>query len=303
MILLYHNIIPDNSPLERYCVGQALLQSVFERQIKWLIEHYKIVSLTEYLASPCYPKRDGLKRIAITFDDGFDIAFQCIYPFIVRNAIPVTIFITTGHLERGNLLWFSYLKALCFENQYKFLEVNQATFWLNTLEQKIHGWNNLRAYAREDGDPVGFCRKLSERYPIDATVSSTYQGMTYEQIKLAVNSGLFELDAHTIIHPYLTGLSKKEQEQEIIGSKRALYALTGQPVRYFAYPGGEYDQTTLEIVNQGGYEGAFAIIPQKLGYPLFEIERIGIYSQSFLKFKLKILGVSSFARRFGLKVG
>jgi len=303
MVLLYHSIVPDNSPVERFCVGQALTQSAFERQIMWLVDHYKIVSLAEYLASSFYPKSDGLKRIAITFDDGFDVTFRCIYPFVVKNSIPITIFVTTGHLERGNLLWFSYLKALCFENQYEFLEVDQSTFWLNTIEQKIHAWNSLRMYARENGDPVEFCRILSDSYPIDAVVSSMYGGMTYEQIKFAVNSDLFDLGAHTVNHPYLTNLSKEEQEREIIGGTSALYALTGQPVRYFAYPGGEYDQTTLEIVNQGGYEGAFAVIPQKMGNPLFEMERIGVYSQSLLKFQLKVWGVADFARRLGLKVG
>ena len=302
MILVYHSIAPDNSPPVRLCVGQALSQSVFERQIGWLAEHYQIVSLSEYMASYKSPKFREQKKFAVTFDDGFNETFQCVYPFVVKKNIPVTIFITTGHLEHGNLLWFSYLKALCFENQYKFLEVNQTMFRLNTIEQKIHAWNSLRMYARENGKPVEFCRILSDRYPIDVAASSTYKGMTHEQVRLAANSGLFGLGAHTINHPYLTNLSKEEQEREIIGSNSALYAITGQPVRYFAYPGGEYDQTTLEIVKQY-YESAFAIIPQKMDAPLFEIERIGIYSQSFLKFQLKILGVADFARRLGLKVG
>ena len=49
MILLYHSVIPDDSPVERLCVGQALPQSVFEHHIRWLAKRYTIISLADCL--------------------------------------------------------------------------------------------------------------------------------------------------------------------------------------------------------------------------------------------------------------
>lgn len=129
MILLYHSVIPDNSHPERLCVGQALPQSSFERQVRWLKNYCSVVSLAEYMASIQQPEFKQCKPVAITFDDGFDMTFRCVSPFLIEMNIPATFFVTTGHLEYGELLWFSYLKALCFEHQYKSVGVDRSVFY------------------------------------------------------------------------------------------------------------------------------------------------------------------------------
>lgn len=304
MILLYHSIIPDDSPPERWCVGQAVLRSAFERQVRWLANHHPIVSLVEYVAGIQEPEFKKHKPIAITFDDGFDITFQCVFPFLVEMNIPVTIFVATGHLDHGELLWFSYLKALCFEHQYEAVGIDRSTYLLRTMEQRRRAWNEIRILAKASGDPLGFCGVLSKTYPLNPDVTALYAGMTHEQLGLASENNILELGAHTMTHPYLNRLSIEKQEREIIGSRSILSEITGKPVRYFAYPGGEYSEDTVELVKTAGYEAAFAVIPQKKGIEMrFEIGRIGIYSQSLIKLQMKTLGFADVARSFGLKVG
>jgi peptidoglycan/xylan/chitin deacetylase (PgdA/CDA1 family) len=94
------------------------------------------------------------------------------------------------------------------------------------------------------------------------------------------------------------------QKLEIFDSKRILEELTEQPVRYLAYPSGNYNQGTLELVKAAGYEAAFATIPRNLGDdPRFELERVGIYSPSLLKLHLKALGLAGSLRHMGVHVG
>ncbi len=75
-------------------------------------------------------------------------------------------------------------------------------------------------------------------------------------------------------------------------------------MRYFAYPSGDYNQDSLDLLKEAGYLAAFATIPRHLGdEPRFEIERVGVYSPSLLKLHAKALGAARLARRFGMRVG
>lgn len=304
MILLYHSVIPNDSPAERLCAGQALPQAVFEKHIRWLASNHRIVALTEYLAGWPQQKLHKDKPIAITFDDGFGLTFRCISPLLTDLSIPATIFVSTGHLESGQLLWFSYLKALCFEGLYSIVIVNHSHFPLQTIEQRIQAWSQLRTLAKSSGSPIDFCNRLAKAYPLTSEVVSIYAGMTHEQIKKACASGILEIGAHTITHAYLDQLTRENQEQEIQESRRVLSKITRRPIRYFAYPAGDYNHDTLELVKAAGFDASFAVIPKKIGTdPRLEIGRIGIYSQSLLKLQLKTLGVADWARNFGMRVG
>jgi len=304
MILLYHNIIPNDSPADRLCAGQAITQGAFEHQIRWLENHFRIVSLAEYI--DCFQKTGFYKHqyVALSFDDGFRVTFQCVFSFLAENNMPATIFVSTGHLEHGELLWFSYLKALCFEKVYKTLTVNGYPFQIETVEQRIQAWNEMRVLAKTSGDPVFFCKMLAQTYPLAPEITAEYEGMTYDQLKAAGDCSLLEVGAHTINHPFLNLMSRETQQQEVIESKRILSEITGKPVRYFAYPGGEYNHDTVEFVKAAGYEAAFAVIPNhSVVDQHFEISRIGIYSPSLFKLQLKAFGVADLARRLGFRVG
>lgn len=300
MIFLYHGVIPDDSPAERLCVGQALTQSAFKSQIKWLAGHYRIVSLDEYLAGMQRPGFLKERPVAITFDDGFKITFENIFPFLMDKEIPVTIFTTTGHLEHGEILWFSYLKALCFENTYDVIQAGEHTFPIQNLKQRIHAWENLHGLAGMSGDPVLFGRELSKIYPLPREVIELYEGMTYEQVRMAGASRHIDLGAHTVTHPYLDQISTEKQKWEIQESGRNLSKWTEKAIRYFAYPSGEYNLDTLNLVKDAGYTAAFAVASKKLGMGSnqFEIGRVGIYSPSLVKLRLKAIGISDLMQRF-----
>lgn len=68
-------------------------------------------------------------------------------------------------------------------------------------------------------------------------MSQIYGGMTYDQVRMAGESVLIEVGAHTKTHPYLNSISKDEQEHEIIGSNDILSGIIGRPVRYLPIQG------------------------------------------------------------------
>jgi peptidoglycan/xylan/chitin deacetylase (PgdA/CDA1 family) len=303
VILLYHGIVAERLPSDPWRAGQAVPREDFERQVGWLARRRRVVSLAQYLQrDPDDP--EAARTVALTFDDGLRSSFVNAIPFLQRHGIHATFFVTTAHIESRKLLWFSYLNALCFEGGYDALQVDGVSCPLRSFAERRRAKHRLASLARTSGDPVEFSGRLAARYPLPLGVASRYEGATPEELRSVAASDLLELGSHTLTHPFLSRLSREAQEEEIIGSRRLLAELSGRSVRYFAYPAGDYSRETLDVVRKADYEAAFATIPVRLEPGgLLEIERVGIYSPSLVKFRAKTMGLATAARRLGLAVG
>jgi len=67
----------------------------------------------------------------------------------------------------------------------------------------------------------------------------------------------FEIGCHTVSHPPdLKRLSDEEQRFEIIESKKMLESALGKSVKKFCYPRGRYDDRSVALVKEAGYEEA-----------------------------------------------
>jgi peptidoglycan/xylan/chitin deacetylase (PgdA/CDA1 family) len=301
VIFLYHGVVADWGPPERWCIGQALPLRSVERQVQWLARHFRLVAISEYLVAS--RSKRGRQLAAITFDDGAKGTFENVSPVLRREGLPATLFVATGHLRGGPLLWFSYLNALCFEKVYAEVTVEGQRFPLVTLEERKRARWALGAMAKGFHRPSDFAARMGHAYPLPPETLDQYGGMTRDQLAAAGKDDLLEIGSHTVAHPYLTDISPAEQTREISGSKQVLSALTGRPVRYFAYPGGDYDGAVLARVRDAGYDAAFATRPRNVGSERFEVGRTGIYSPSMLKLKLKAAGVVTLAQSLGMRVG
>jgi len=69
----------------------------------------------------------------------------------------------------------------------------------------------------------------------------------------------YTIGCHTHTHRDLTTLSMTEVQHEVIGSKRILEDLLGQPVNAFCYPYGTWNSHILSVVRQAGYDVAFTV--------------------------------------------
>ena len=65
-----------------------------------------------------------------------------------------------------------------------------------------------------------------------------------------------EIGSHSVSHPRLSRLAPALARREIDDSKTALEQVLGEPVRFFAYPYGDYSPAVREAVAQAGYQAA-----------------------------------------------
>ena len=66
----------------------------------------------------------------------------------------------------------------------------------------------------------------------------------------------FPIGAHSLSHTHLTKLSSAKQRIEISESKRILEDITQRKIALFAYPYGDYNEMTKEIVRECGFQFA-----------------------------------------------
>lgn len=304
MILLYHRIFPDSTSKQQWYSGPVMRFSDFKNQMNWLQKHFTIVPLSEIVRLKKEGKREPGKLIAITFDDGFQSYYDFLIPYLEENQIPATFFITTGHLLDGELAWFSYLNALCFERVYKSIVINHKEYNLTKLGLCRKARRTIGNYIKQIGQPHSYCEKLADLYPIPTAIKNGYLGFSEKQIAELGSSNFLDVGGHTIFHPYLNSINVGEQFSEINGNKLMLEKITQKNIRYFAYPSGEYNKSSIKIINESGYDAGFVVKSKNLSdHSIFEIDRIGIYSTSTIKLCVKVSGFTEFARKFGFKIG
>jgi len=71
--------------------------------------------------------------------------------------------------------------------------------------------------------------------------------LAWDEVRALIGAGL-EIGSHTLTHPPLTRLSPPDAEREIARSKQIIENETGQPVRSFAYPYGDYNDRVRSLV-------------------------------------------------------
>ncbi|HIJ94161.1 MAG TPA: polysaccharide deacetylase family protein [Desulfuromonadales bacterium] len=107
--------------------------------------------------------------------------------------------------------------------------------------------------------------------------------MTTEQKKAFVEYG-WEIGAHTMTHPHLTGMSDQEVLYELAESRKRIEQELQTKVMSFAYPFGSYDDRLKALVKQTGF--TFGIATDNGGMTIkddhFAVFRVNIFPDESL---------------------
>jgi len=113
------------------------------------------------------------------------------------------------------------------------------------------------------------------------------RSMVTELCKLGV-----EIGAHTMDHVKLTRVDRYEAVKQVNESKKTLEQLTGSKVSSIAYPHGDFNQESIEIVQAAGFSNALTCIADtaEQAKSAYEIPRKYItYYDDLNQFKKKLL--------------
>lgn len=149
---------------------------------------------------------------------------------------------------------------------YSFVSLNELITWYdNEVEDSVAFPRKAMALTFDDGyaDFKTTTLPILEKYSAPATIfivgdREGYRAKLGTNVPMLSDADIVELKKHPFVevgwhtktHPNLAALSKEEVVQEITPPV---------PMRFFAYPGGNYSNAVIEAVKQAGFSVAFSI--------------------------------------------
>jgi peptidoglycan/xylan/chitin deacetylase (PgdA/CDA1 family) len=280
VVLMYHQILePEIDPW-----NLSVNPSNFEKQMHMLKKSGLVVSIEDLTEQ--VEEKKLRPSIVLTFDDGYVDNFLAAKPILEKFEVPATFFISSKHIGIKKEFWWDELAGLLLLGrklpQKISLSVNghNQPFQLAdeeilnaSLSRKIKNWNYTQMPSSQRSQvymeiwkilsPLGYDEQqqaiiqLKEQIGCDSNVRAEYCSMNEDQIVGLANHPLFSIGGHTVSHPSLASVSDELQAQEIGQNKRYLENLTGLTINSFAYPSGQFNDTTIQILKHQGFKVAF----------------------------------------------
>jgi peptidoglycan/xylan/chitin deacetylase (PgdA/CDA1 family) len=131
--------------------------------------------------------------------------------------------------------------------------------------------------------------------------------MSLEQLLqlLSSDSELITIGSHTMTHPMLTRIGKKELDQELLGSRKKLEHLLNRDITLFSFPYGAFNELAVEACREARYERVFTALPVLAlsNADEFVTGRVGVAPGDWqIEFRLKLAGAYRWLpQAYGLK--
>ena len=236
MILCYHRVGTDGIPY--YC---TLPVPQFEMQMKFLREHFRVLSLSQLCDELKNPGAGG-NAVAITFDDGYSDLHTHALPILRKYEIPATVYLTADCIETGEVAWYDRIFLALQVVAGDALELPFAgglRIELGTPQQRIEDGAQIVSILRRTpaAERIRFCLALEELVNLPAEKLSGRM-LTWQQVYEMRSAGIF-FGSHTLSHPVLSQLPAEDVHKELRESRSILEQRLGEPVLDFAFPFGK----------------------------------------------------------------
>jgi peptidoglycan/xylan/chitin deacetylase (PgdA/CDA1 family) len=256
VILSFHRTVAEPAEAEKTPTLPYLTVGNFEKLIAYLKNKYPILSLEDWLSGQ--RKTSG---VILTFDDGWQDNYLLAFPVLKKHRVPATIFVAASFIGTQKEFW----QVKLFRQLQKLSLVEIQSWPDSELKKRITGifkagfspdtYRLLVRYLKSK--PKKELESLLEPLLSRDSQQPEPAGLGWEEIKEMRQSGI-DFGSHTLNHIILTVENDETVVKELRLSKQILEEHLGQPVRYFAYPSGEYDERAKALVRQAGYIAAFS---------------------------------------------
>jgi CelD/BcsL family acetyltransferase involved in cellulose biosynthesis/peptidoglycan/xylan/chitin deacetylase (PgdA/CDA1 family) len=260
-ILYYHRVNDENDPY-----FPATTIKTFERQIRFVASHYRVVSLSELVNLLDAGDETG-QLVAVTFDDGYQDNCLNAFPVLQRYNVPATIFLTTGSLDSREPLWFERL-ALAIKTtgrEHIDLEIDlPRRFPLGSQAERLAANASIYSLLRVLPDEVRrqWLWEILQRLDARDGGERRDRMLTWDQVRL-LHQQRIDFGGHTVNHPFLSRMAPQGVAWEAAECKRRIESELQAPVEHFAYPSGreeDFGMWNTEVVRAAGYRSAVTTI-------------------------------------------
>jgi len=246
-------------------------KKLFEGCVKWFLKNgFSVISTAELNDIIKNNKPLPVSSVVFTVDDGWKENKENIVAVADTYKIPVTIFVTTSPVETGESYWWTYIQK--------------------AFEKKItnHSVGALKLVPNE--------QRIQELERIKPKVPNNRDALTIVELNAISKSPYITIGSHTVTHPILTMCSDEKSQYEIVESQKTLENWTNKPIKFFAYPNGNYTEREINTLKSNGFQMAFTTKPEYVTLNSFkspfEIPRFDVLENvSFAENIIRMTGV------------
>ena len=265
LILMYHRVAAPAVDPWNICVAPDR----FAGQMRALAEMAEIVPL-EALPGSLRSARQGRPVAAITFDDAYLDNLTVAKPLLDALDIPATVFVPTGWIGQSRPMWWdrlahALLAAAMLPESLELHVHGQDFSWqepgLNApgakgrkARERLHraSWMKMRALADDEARHAALDSLVHALGTDEAPVADA-RPMTGPELQALMADGRISIGSHAVTHPTLPALGREQKTWEIRQSAEQCRQLTGERPSMFAYPYGDLDDESVELVRASGY--------------------------------------------------
>ena len=271
-ILMYHRIAePAVDPW-----GLSVSPANFRSQLATLKRTRTPLSMNafaERLATGSLPAN----AIALTFDDGYLDNLQQAKPLLDELGVPATVFVTTGWIGSDKLFWWDELTRLILLSREPFgasvtidgeifaFDIGTADDW--EPRQTWRSWDPPRSEREtlyhtlwtklqrlDEAERERIVSDLGAQLG-RAPVTSADRTVTREELA-RLPSAMVGVGVHAVTHQPLTSMTPEKRKREVTDSRALCEEIVGTPMTGFAYPHGDFNAETRDIVEAAGFDWA-----------------------------------------------
>jgi peptidoglycan/xylan/chitin deacetylase (PgdA/CDA1 family) len=272
VILVYHGITSNNFFHPPWTL---LPVSLFEKHIRFLKQHYKILPLGDVVSALNQKKVLPTNTAVVTFDDGYRNNFTNAFPILSKYGIPATIFLTAGYIGTRRLLPLDKAYLLCRDAQIDYFQSrannkHEPLSFRNDKERML-SYNRMAEILKKlsTSDQELYLKMFQEglgvtKFHTKNAINEDFRIVSWDEVITMRNSGWIEIGSHTVSHEILTNVPDKIAEKEIANSKSILEEYLNEPITLFAYPNGQesdFSENHIKILCRTGFSCSVTTIP------------------------------------------
>jgi peptidoglycan/xylan/chitin deacetylase (PgdA/CDA1 family) len=258
IVLMYHRVGVPADPFRTVDV------EAFRRQMLWVRRRCRPIAPEELEDALHRPDRFR-PPVLVTFDDGFRDYHDHAYPVLKELGIPALVFLSTGFMDGGGLLWSDALRwALSRTRRGRAPLPGGGSAEVAGPEARrafLAAWAShlKRVSEAERAEALpGLLRLLADGAE---PAPPPRQMMTWDEVRATMEGT--RLGGHTHTHPILSRVGPERLDEEVAACRDRIAAETGRRPRHFAYPNGQpgdFTPAVQEAVRRHGFEAAFTAV-------------------------------------------
>jgi peptidoglycan/xylan/chitin deacetylase (PgdA/CDA1 family) len=254
--LVYHRVGggTDGDPSRE--ILAAVSSDGFERHLRHLQRHYRVVPATGLLEAVRSRRRGERFPVSITFDDDLASHVRDAAPALQRAGLPATFFLGGTSVREPHPFWWEDLQRA----------VDDRIVDADALPHVADA--DLRAALERSPKAIFRVASTIERLPPrerDETAAALRavvgpraadEGLRAEDVRSLVAAG-FDVGFHTLRHDALPTLSDTELEQALHDGRDELAAVAGTRLELISYPYGRADKRVVGATHAAGFTAGF----------------------------------------------